>query len=82
MGTLGASVTNIGPVNLAPGAIASSLIEGTDMPVGNATSCPTSTSVMVTPPGESRTVTLTTSLPECSPLQVHPVVTGSTGSQS
>jgi hypothetical protein len=82
-GYLGGIVgTNVPSVNLAPGAIASSLIEGTDVPVGNATSCPTSTNVVVTPPGESHSVTLTTSLSECSPLQVHPVVSGSSGSES
>ncbi len=74
--------TNVPSVNLPPRSTASSLVEGTDAPVGNATSCPTESPLEVTPPGESHTVTLNTSLPGCSPLQVHPVVTGSTGSES
>ena len=77
----GTSGSTIPTVNLAPGATASALVEGTDNPVGNATSCPTYTSMHVTPPGDSQTVTLVTSLPGCSTIEVHPVVSGSAGTQ-
>jgi Protein of unknown function (DUF4232) len=77
----GVSGTNLPTVNLAPGGMASALIEGTDNPVGNATSCPTFTSMAVTPPGDSQTVTLDTTLPGCSTVEVHPVVSGSEGTQ-
>jgi hypothetical protein len=78
----GTSGPTIPTVNLAPGATASALIEGTDNPVGTATSCATYTSIKVTPPGDSQTVPLDTSIPACSTLEVHPVVSGSTGTQN
>jgi Protein of unknown function (DUF4232) len=78
----GASGSTVPDVTLAPGATASALIEGTDSPEGNATSCPTFNSVQVSPPGDSQSVTLDTSLPGCSTIEVHPVVNGSTGTQS
>jgi hypothetical protein len=78
----GLSGSTIPTVNLAPGATASALVEGTDNPVGTATSCPTYSSLAITPPGDSQTFTLDTSLPGCSTIEVHPVVTGSTGQQS
>ena len=78
----GVSGSTIPTVTLAPGATASALIEGTDNPVGNATSCSTFTSLKVTPPGDSQTVTLDTSLPGCSTIEVHPVVSGSAGTQN
>jgi Protein of unknown function (DUF4232) len=67
-------------VELQPGGTASAMVEGTDVPVGNATSCPTYAAVLVTPPTSTQSTRLTLSLPGCSPLQVHPVVSGTTGS--
>jgi hypothetical protein len=67
-------------VVLRGGVAASALVEGTDVPVGTATSCPTYAALLVTPPTSSRSKRLTVSLPGCSPLQVHPVVGGTTGS--
>jgi Protein of unknown function (DUF4232) len=67
-------------VDLRAGAVASALVEGTDVPEGTATSCATYPALLVTPPTSSRSVKLTLSLPGCSPLQVHPVVSGTTGS--
>jgi len=66
-------------VTLGPGATASALVEGTDVPEGTATSCPTYAALLVTPPTSTRSQRLTASLPGCSPLQVHPVVRGTTG---
>jgi hypothetical protein len=67
-------------VDLQPGAIASSLVEGTDVPSGNATSCATYPALLVTPPTSRQSKRLTMSLPGCSRLEVHPVVSGTTGS--
>lgn len=66
-------------VTLAPGASASALIESTDVPTGNETSCPTYASLLVTPPNTTQSVTIAQSLPGCSGLQVHPVVAGTSG---
>jgi hypothetical protein len=78
----GLSGSTIPTVSLAPGATASAFIEGTDNPEGTAPSCPTYSSLEITPPGDSQTFTLDTSLPGCSTIEVHPVVNGSTGQQS
>lgn len=77
-------VSGSGPsmVTLAPGASASALVEGTDNPIGNATSCSRFDSMQITPPGESQKVTLETQLPGCSTIEVHPVVSGTSGTQS
>lgn len=66
-------------VTLAPGQTASALVEGTDMPSGNETSCPTYPAVDVTPPTTANTVRITSSLPGCSQIEIHPVLPGTTG---
>jgi hypothetical protein len=66
-------------VDLAPGAVASALVEGTDVPVGSASSCPTYPALLVTPPTSTLSARLTVSLPGCSAIEVHPVVSGTTG---
>jgi hypothetical protein len=66
-------------VVLGPGAVASALVEGTDVPEGVASSCPTYPALLVTPPTSTLSARLTVSLPGCSPLEVHPVVGGTTG---
>lgn len=65
-------------ITLSPGQVASALVSGTDVPTGNATSCPTYT-LLVTPPGETHSTRLAASLPGCSGLTVHPVVSGTMG---
>ncbi|HVC14496.1 MAG TPA: DUF4232 domain-containing protein [Acidimicrobiales bacterium] len=67
-------------VTLAPGATASALVEGTDVPEGTASSCPTYPALLVTPPTSTHSQRVTLPLPGCSPLQIHPVVPGTTGS--
>jgi Protein of unknown function (DUF4232) len=67
-------------VNLQVGAVASAMVEGTDVPVGSATSCATFPAVLVTPPTSTQSTKLALTLPGCSPIQVHPVVSGTTGS--
>ena len=67
-------------VTLATGQSASAFVEGTDVPTGGATSCPTYPKLLVTPPNTTQSVTIAKAMPGCSPVQVHPVVPGTTGS--
>jgi hypothetical protein len=82
LGGLASSSATPPLVVLQPHAVASSLVEGTDMPVGNETSCPTYHRLLVTPPTSTQSATLDLGLPGCSRIQAHPVVPGSTGSQA
>jgi hypothetical protein len=66
-------------VILTPGQSASAIVEGTSTPIGTETSCPTYTSVLVTPPNSRQSVTLAIGLSGCSAIQVHPVVPGTSG---
>lgn len=74
-------------VSLAPGQRASAIVEGTDNPVGSATSCPSYPTLLVTPPNLTVSVRVTVTglgtnppgFPGCSQIEVHPVVTGSSG---
>jgi hypothetical protein len=79
LGGLENGATNAPIVTLAPGNAASALVEGTDVPVGSATSCPSYPALLVTPPNLTVSVQVTPGLPGCSPIQVHPVVPGNTG---
>jgi hypothetical protein len=67
-------------VTLAPGHVASAFIEGTDVPVNGATSCPSYPKVLVTPPNTTVSVLIAKSMPGCTPIQIHPVVPGTDGS--
>ncbi|HEX4491058.1 MAG TPA: DUF4232 domain-containing protein [Acidimicrobiia bacterium] len=66
-------------VTLAPGQIASAFMEGTDVPVNGATSCPTYPKLLVTPPNTTVSVPIAKAMPGCTPIQIHPVVPGTTG---
>jgi hypothetical protein len=66
-------------VVLAPGQSASATVEGTDNPVGTATSCPSYPELLVTPPDLTGSTRVAAGLPGCSPIQIHPVVPGTTG---
>jgi hypothetical protein len=66
-------------VTLAPGQYASAFIEGTDVPVNGATSCPSYPKLLVTPPNTTVSVPIDTAMPGCTPIQIHPVVPGTTG---
>jgi len=87
LGGLHSGATTLPKVSLAAGQVASATVEGTDNPVGTATSCPYYPYLLVTPPNLMVSVrvnvsglgTVTTGLPGCSPIEVHPVVPGSTG---
>ncbi len=80
MGGLAPGVTALPRVTLAPGQTASAVVEGTDVPSGTETSCPTYPSLLVTAPNAKVSVTIPLALPGCSGLQVHPVVPGTSGS--
>jgi hypothetical protein len=75
-------------VSLSPGQTASAIVEGTDNPIGTATSCPYYVNLLVTPPNLTNSVRVsvfglgappTSGLPGCSTIEVHPVVPGSRG---
>jgi hypothetical protein len=80
MGGLAPGVATLPRVTLAPGQTASAVVEGTDVPSGTETSCPTYPSLLVTAPNTKVSVSVVQSLPGCSGLQVHPVVPGTSGS--
>jgi hypothetical protein len=80
MGGLAPGVTAIPRITLAHGQTASAVVEGTDVPSGTETTCPTYASLLATAPNTKVSVTIPLSLPGCSGLQVHPVVAGTSGS--
>jgi uncharacterized protein DUF4232 len=61
--------------------VASAMLEGTDVPVGGATTCPTYVRIEVALPGWPRSANLALGTPACSVPEVHPVVLGATGQQ-
>jgi len=80
LGGLGSGQT-IMPVTLTFDTVASFMIEGTDVPVGNARSCPQYVRLVAALPGWHPTANLPIDAPACSTLQVHPLVIGPTGDQ-
>jgi Protein of unknown function (DUF4232) len=68
-------------VRIAPGATASAMLEGLDVNPGNGgAACPQDPRLLVTPPNQTVTVRLVgVQLAMCEP-EVHPVVSGTTGS--
>ena len=66
----------VSTVRVAPGATASALVGGVDVPSGNATSCPTYPALLVTPPGTKTSTKVALQLPGCPTLVVYPVVAG------
>jgi len=87
LGGLANGATTPPTVTLRPGQSASAMVEGTDNPVGTATSCTYYPSLLVTPPGLTRPKKVTETLPGssipgfpgCSGIRVDPVVPGPTG---
>jgi hypothetical protein len=80
MGGLAPGVTTIPIVTLSPGQTGSAVVEGTDVPSGTETGCPSYPSLLVTTPNTTESVRIPLGLPGCSPLEVHPVVAGTSGS--
>ncbi len=66
----------------ARSGVASVMVEGTDNPVGTATSCVTLTKLALTLPGKKLSFHFITSFPGCSVPLVHPFVKGPTGSMA
>jgi hypothetical protein len=87
LGGLQNTGTPIPVVTLTPGQVASAEVEGTDNPIGTATTCTYYPSFLVTPPGETRSVQVAAGLagsstpgfPGCTPININPVVPGITG---
>ena len=88
LGGLWSGATTLPRVSLAPGQVASAIVEGTDNPIGTATSCPYYDYLLVTPPNLTKSTRVrvfglgtspTNGLPGCSTIEVHPVVPGSSG---
>lgn len=69
-------------VLLRPDHFASAMVNGSDTPTGHKRSCPTYTSLRVTPPNLYRSVTLETKIPACARLSVEPVTSGKQGSST
>jgi hypothetical protein len=81
-GYLGGLTPGTGPpplVTLEPGHFASSLVEGVDFEGKNQRSCETITSLLVTPPTAAASARVATSFDGCSDVEIHPVVSGTTG---
>jgi hypothetical protein len=68
-----------GTVTLAPGASASSLVTGVDVPSGTETTCPTFAGLLVTPPNDTSSVPVALQLPGCAGFSVTAVVPGTSG---
>jgi hypothetical protein len=71
-----------------PGQTDSALLEGTDVATGSATSCPSYLAALVTAPNQTVSTRLKLvkgssreGFPGCSPVEIHPIVKGTTGSQ-
>ncbi len=87
LGGIQPGATTAPTVTLAPRQMASATVEGTDNPIGSATSCPYYPFLLVTPPNLTESVRVTVSglgtnppgLPGCSLIEVHPVVPGNSG---
>jgi Protein of unknown function (DUF4232) len=69
-------------VVLEPGQEATAIVEGTDVPVGHARKCRVLHGLLVTPPNDFKSVHLKHAPPDCSRIQVHPVIRGKDGSQT
>lgn len=80
MGGLSSTTAAPPTVTLTPGQTASAIVEGTDVPQGGATSCPTLAGMLVTAPNTTHAVHFSEVPGDCSGLQVHPVVPGTSGS--
>jgi hypothetical protein len=67
-------------VSLAPGEVATAVVEGSDVPVNNHR-CRTLHGMLVTPPNDFTAVHVKHAPPDCDGIQIHPVIKGKTGSQ-
>jgi hypothetical protein len=81
-GYLGGLTPGTGPpplVTLGPGQFASSLLEGVDFEVRTGRACPRIVLLLVTPPTATESARVPASFDGCSDVEIHPVVSGTTG---
>jgi hypothetical protein len=69
-------------VTLEPDQVASALVEGTDVPSGHQKHCRVLHGLLVTPPNDRQSVHLKHAPPDCSRIEIHPVVRGKDGTQN
>jgi hypothetical protein len=69
-------------VELSPGQSASATVETMAIDAATGNSCTPYAGILVTPPNETHSIKLAWPNDGCSALQIHPVVPGTTGSQS
>lgn len=67
-------------VVLAPGHVASAILEGEDFNPRTSAACPSYATLLVTPPNQTVTVRINRSLAICD-AEIHPVVAGTSGRQ-
>jgi len=70
----------VGAGRLARGEVASALVAGTDMPIGNPSTCPVAKATTIRLPGQSAIALTDHRIESCSGLTVHPFVIGFNGS--
>lgn len=66
---------------LGAGQTASALLEGLDVNTATNRGCPAQSALLITPPNTTVPVRVAASTRICSQVQIHPVVTGTTGNQ-
>jgi hypothetical protein len=66
-------------VRIRPSGVASAMVDGSDSPTDDKRSCPTYTSLKVTPPNLFDSATLEVKIPACARLTVEPVAPGKHG---
>ncbi|HEV3213532.1 MAG TPA: DUF4232 domain-containing protein [Acidimicrobiales bacterium] len=69
-------------VTLAPGAVASAVVEGLAVAASRSSTCTPYGALRIGVPGSSAATTLAIETSSCSALEVHPIVLGRTGNQS
>jgi hypothetical protein len=80
-GYLGGTGSTMPTVTIAPGAVASAMVE-TIVIDNNGTACTPYAAILVTPPDETRSTRLAWPSGGCNDLTIHPVVQGATGTVS
>jgi Protein of unknown function (DUF4232) len=69
-------------VVLKPGHVAAALLEGTDNPVGPQKRCREFHAILVTPPNAKKSTEFSETPPDCTRIEIHPVVHQKDGSQT
>jgi hypothetical protein len=80
-GYLGGVRTSVPTVSLDPGVSASAMVESRPIHVSDGSSCTPYAAIKVTPPGITTTTILAWPSDGCDAFEVHPVVSGTTGTE-